>query len=297
VNVRDLPQLDGARHRFVKVSGTRIHVAELGDPDAPALMFLHGWPQHWWMWRRVAPSLAGEFRCVMPDLRGHGWSDVPEGGYEKEQLSADARGLMDVLELDRVGLVGHDWGGWTSMLTAAREPDRVSALLALSIAHPWPSRHDRFSVRRAASLSYQLPLSTPVVGPRLMSAGATRRILERAAPAGTYSEDELAAFDDRMRRPEGGRATAAIYRSFLLKDLPRVVAGRYRELIISQPAHLVVGSRDLVFIGSDLRGFENNAPNMTLYPIEGVGHFLPEERPDIVVDHARELFGQGANPP
>src|SRR5687768_7356161 len=146
----DFPELEGARHDFVNVNGVRIHVAELGNPLSPPLLLLHGWPQHWWMWRRVAPELAGDFRCVMPDLRGHGWSDAPSGGYEKEQLCADVRALMNALELERVGLVGHDWGGWIAMLTAAREANRVTALLALSIAHPWPSRHDRLSPRRLA---------------------------------------------------------------------------------------------------------------------------------------------------
>lgn len=269
----------------------RFHVAELGDPGAPPLMLLHGWPQHWWMWRRVAPKLASDYRCVMPDLRGHGWTEAPSWGYDKEQLSADVRGLMNALKLERVGLIGHDWGGWTGILTAAREPDRISALLALSIAHPWPSRHDRLSARRVASLSYQLPLSAPFIGSNLMRSGATRRILERAAPEGTYSERELDAFDTPMRSPEGSRATTGIYRSFLLRDLPRVLAGRYRNLTVTQPARLVVGSGDLVFQGSDLKGFERNAPQMTLHRIDGVGHFLPEERPDVVIENARELFG------
>jgi pimeloyl-ACP methyl ester carboxylesterase len=285
------PDLPGVRHDFVTVNDTRIHVAELGDPASPPLLLLHGWPQHWWMWRRVAPELASGFRCVMPDLRGHGWSDAPASGYDKEQLSLDVRALTDTLGLDRVGLIGHDWGGWTSILTAAREPQRVSAVLALSIAHPWPSRHDRLSPARLASLSYQLPLSAPLLGPKLMRSGATRRILERAAPDGTYSDKDLEAFDRLMRRPEGGRVTTGIYRSFLLRDLPRVAAGRYRHLALSQPARLVVGGNDLVFRGSDLLGFEDNAPQMTLHRVEGVGHFLPEERPDVVVEHARALFG------
>lgn len=293
----DLPELPGARHQFVDVNGVRIHVAELGDPAAPPLLLLHGWPQHWWMWRRVAPELAGDFRCVMPDLRGHGWSDAPDEGYDKEQLSADVRGLMDALELDRVSLVGHDWGGWTAMLTAAREPDRVSALLALSIAHPWPSRHDRASLRRLASLSYQLPLSAPLVGPALMSRGATREILKRAAPRGTYTESDLRAFDEPMRSPGGARATTGIYRSFLMRELPRVAAQRYAALRISQPARLVVGSDDIVLKGSDLRGFEENAPRMSLHRVEGVGHFLPEERPDIAIAHARELFSGPTSEP
>src|SRR3712207_37814 len=98
-----LPELAGVRHRDVEVASVRLHVAEAGPAGAPALLLVHGWPQHWWCWRDVAGHLQDRFRCVMPDLRGHGWSQAPAGGYEKEQLASDLLGLLDELDLERVG--------------------------------------------------------------------------------------------------------------------------------------------------------------------------------------------------
>jgi pimeloyl-ACP methyl ester carboxylesterase len=292
--VIEQPDLDGVRHRTVDAGGVELHVAEMGDPQAPPLLLVHGWPQHWWCWRKVAPDLARDFRCVMADMRGFGWSEKPAQGYDKETLAADLAALLDALELERVGVVGHDWGGWCSFILAGREPERVSALLAVSIGHPWPSRHDRRSPLRVASLSYQIPLVTPLVAPRFMRSGATRQILLRAAPKGTYTERDLELFDAPMRSPEGVRTTTSVYRSFLMQDVPKLLRGEYKKLTVEQPARLVVGSKDIVFAGSDLLGFEENAPNLELHRVEGVGHFLPEERPELVVEHARELFGAHA---
>src|SRR5205814_6470059 len=83
-----MPELEGANHRRLETGEVALHVAELGPADAPPLLLVHGWPQNWWCWHRVAPLLATEYRLLMPDLRGHGWSDAV-AGYEKERLAAD----------------------------------------------------------------------------------------------------------------------------------------------------------------------------------------------------------------
>src|SRR3954451_16471130 len=125
---------------FVDAGGLKVHVALAGPADAPPVVLLHGWPQNWWCWRHVVPLLADRFRLVMPDLRGHGWSDAPARGYEKERLARDLIALLDALELDRVGYLGHDWGAFVGYLAAIAAPERIRALMTLSIPHPWPSR-------------------------------------------------------------------------------------------------------------------------------------------------------------
>src|SRR5437764_4223512 len=154
-----LPQLPGVRHRDVDAGGVRLHLAESGPADGPPLLLVHGWPQHWWCWRLVLPRLSERFRCLVPDLRGHGWSEAPAEGYRKEQLVDDLLALLDRLELERVGYVGHDWGAFCGFLLTLRAPERLTGLLALSVPHLWPSRRDRLHRRRLASFAYQTPLS------------------------------------------------------------------------------------------------------------------------------------------
>ncbi|KAF0964307.1 alpha/beta fold hydrolase [Rhodococcus sp. T7] len=102
------PELDGVRHRYVRLPGLRMHVAEAGHGDPVVL--LHGFPQHWWEWRGVVPGLTEHYRVICSDLRGAGWTDAPPTGYTRAQLLADVEALLDALDLDRVCLIAHDWG-------------------------------------------------------------------------------------------------------------------------------------------------------------------------------------------
>jgi pimeloyl-ACP methyl ester carboxylesterase len=125
----------GAEHRDVAVNGVRLHVAEAGA--GPPLNLLHGWPQHWWFWRRPTLRLAEDYRVLAPDLRGWGWSDAPRDDYAKATFAADVIALMDAERLDRVSLLGHDWGGYTSCLLSLEHPERIERVIALDVTQPW----------------------------------------------------------------------------------------------------------------------------------------------------------------
>jgi pimeloyl-ACP methyl ester carboxylesterase len=92
-----------------------------------------------------------------------------------------------------------------------------------------------------------------------------------------------------MGSPEGASATAALYRTFLLRELPALAAGRYRDAQLDVRTRLIVGEKDLIARNASLGGYERNAPRMAVERVQGAGHFLPEERPDLVADRALEL--------
>src|SRR4051812_13601452 len=122
-----LPELPGVRHAFHELpTGVRLHVAEAGPADAAPVLCLHGWPQHWLIWRRVVPLLDGEYRLICPDHRGFGWSDWPrDRDFRKQRLADDAVALLDALGIERAHVLGHDWGGWTGLLLGTGSPERV----------------------------------------------------------------------------------------------------------------------------------------------------------------------------
>jgi len=286
-----MPQLTGVTHRQVDVGGLSVHVAEAGQGEP--LVLLHGWPQHWWCWRHVVPLLADRYRLVMPDLRGHGWTGAPSGGYDKEQLATDLLGLLDVLELPQVGLVGHDWGGWSGFLACLRKPARFSAFLALGIVHPW-QRPTPAHALNAWRMAYQVVLSTPLVTERALRASPV--FIERAILAGTVVSDaftpaDLRAFAEVLQEPARARATVQLYRTFLLRESAGVALGRYAGYRLTVPTRLVVGDGDPVAAGPLLEGWQDHADDMTVKVLPRVGHFVPEEAPAAVAEQAIALFG------
>ena len=286
-----LPSVPGVTHRQVDVDGLSVHVAEAGAGEP--LVLLHGWPQHWYCWRRVVPLLADRYRLVMPDLRGHGWTDAPDGGYAKEQLATDLLGLLDALDLPRVGLIGHDWGAWSGFLACLRAPERFRAFLALGIVHPF-QRPTLGKALQSWRITYQVPLSTPLLTE--LALRRAPRLVETAVLAGSsrrdaFSAQDLRSYSEVLQDPRRARATVQLYRTFLLHESPQVGSGRYRDARLVVPTRMVNGSGDLIANPALLSGWEECADDMQAEVVEGCGHFVPEEVPELVADRARALFG------
>jgi len=121
----------------VDSGGVGIEVADEGA--GRPVMLLHGWPDSGALWRHQVKALneAG-YRTIVPDLRGFGASDAPEGTeqYGLPFLAADVIAVLDHLGIEKAHVVGHDWGAALAWVTASLAPDRVDHLVALSVGHP-----------------------------------------------------------------------------------------------------------------------------------------------------------------
>jgi pimeloyl-ACP methyl ester carboxylesterase len=105
---------------------------------APVIL-LHGFPDSGRLWRNQVPALAeAGFKAIVPDLRGYGRSDKPEGvaAYAMHLLVQDVLAVLDDAGETRAHVVGHDWGAAVAWSLAAAVPDRVDQLVALSVGHP-----------------------------------------------------------------------------------------------------------------------------------------------------------------
>jgi pimeloyl-ACP methyl ester carboxylesterase len=272
------PDVTGVTHDWIDAGGLRTHVALAGPEDAPPLLLVHGWPQHWWAWRQVIPVLSNRYRVIAPDLRGHGWTDAPRTGYAKDQFATDLLALLDAMGIDKVTWVGHDWGAFSGFLAALRAPERFERFVPLSV--PPPFARDRSPRTAALLLSYQGPLSTPLLGPFIVRHGFAGRILRAARAKGKFTDEEVATYDDVFRaRPH---VSVAVYRTFMTRELVPLARGRYAGQRLEVPTTLMVGDRDLVTKSVRSDAFPDQ-PNLTVQRVDGVGHFLPEEEPDAVI--------------
>ena len=288
---RQMPQFPGVKHRFIDAGDLKTHVAVAGKGDPVVL--LHGWPEHWYAWRSVIPRLAEHHRVIAVDLRGFGWTDIAWKGFEKENMADDVIRLLDAMDFDRVRVVGHDWGGWIGFLLALRRPERVEQLVAMSTPPPWPSLKPRnlISARRFA---YMLALAAPFLGKRVLERhpGFVRRVIRRGANRGkAFTNEDYKIYARDLKSPTRARASALLYRTFLLRELVPVVAGRYRKAHLTVPTLMLHGKKDPVVSAQLLRGHERHADDLRLELVPGAGHYLPEERPGYVSDKILEFFG------
>jgi pimeloyl-ACP methyl ester carboxylesterase len=280
----DLPRLEGVTHRTVLARGLRFHVAEAGA-GAPVVL-VHGWPQHWWMWRHVVPALAPHARLVMLDLRGFGWSDAPPGAYDKQTLADDLLAVLDALDLERVCLMAHDWGAWSGFLACLAAPERFAAFLALGAPRPG-GRPSARQLREVWRFAYQVAIAAPVLGRRLVS---DPRFVERVIMGGAvqrraWTPDDLRVFTAVLAEPARARASVRLYRTFLACEVARGPRGRLRV-----PTRIMVGSRDPAIPVVLLDGAREDADDVSVELVPDCGHFIAEENPALVAQRAREFF-------
>ncbi|MBO0871682.1 MAG: alpha/beta hydrolase [Micromonosporaceae bacterium] len=286
-----MPTVPGVGHRSLTIRDAHgpvaIHLAEAGS-GAPVLL-LHGWPQHWYCWRHLVPPLADRYHLLMPDLRGFGWSGTPGRGYDPVTFAADAIAVLDQLGLDRVRLVGHDWGGFTAFLLAVAHPERFERVVVLNAPPLWTA----MSARLLASLwrTWYVALLASPLGPRLLT---SRRWLRWLAPAGRrspFGTEDLEIYAERLREPARALASTQLYRGYLRAAGETIVRRRYRDRHLSVPTLLLFGADDFFIPKAYLAGYESNAPDLRLEFIDHCGHFTPEEEPEIVAGRILEFFG------
>ncbi len=293
-----MPRIAGVEveHRMVHARGLSFHVAFAGPADAEPLVLLHGWPQHWLEWRKVLGELSQKRRCVLPDLRGLGWSDAPHTGYEKETLADDVLAVLDALQIERTDLIAHDWGAWIGFLIALRRPERLHRFLALNMVPPWPTPGGLGPSEALGLLRlwYQVVLAAPLLGETLLTRSRAVAVLLRSdnVHADAFSDDDVEVFAAALREPARARASSLIYRDFLLREAPAFLRGRYAHIPLRVPTHILHGVHDAALgRGATPAAVAHGGEMLTFEPVHDSGHFIAEERPDLVIARAREFLG------
>ncbi|MQY05556.1 alpha/beta fold hydrolase [Actinomadura macrotermitis] len=286
---RPMPYVAGVHHRFVEANGVRFHVAEAGEGEP--VLFLHGYPQHWYAWRHLVPLLRGRHRLIMPDLRGFGWTDAPLRGYGTGARVDDVLALMDALGLERAALVGHEWGAWAGFMACLRAPERFTRYLALNMSHPWP---DRRALRRTAWRMWHTAfLEYPLAGAAVVRywPGFSRWLLRRGVTdRSVWTRPVLDEFAESIRPPARAHASRALHWQYVLRDIPKLSSGRFRRERLTVPTMILFGEDDFALSPRVLPGGERHADDLRVRLIPGCGHYIADERPDLVAAAALEFL-------
>jgi pimeloyl-ACP methyl ester carboxylesterase len=117
----------------VEADGVRVFYRAAGDPDAPVVLLLHGFPASSFMFRELIPRLAGEYRLIAPDLPGFGFTEVPaerQYVYSFDRLAVTLDAFTEALKLKHFALYVFDYGAPTGFRLAMSHPDRVTAIVS-----------------------------------------------------------------------------------------------------------------------------------------------------------------------
>jgi pimeloyl-ACP methyl ester carboxylesterase len=273
--VQDL--LAQPRTKQVAANGILFTYREWGDPVAPLVLCLHGFPDGPSSWDALGPALAHKgYRVVAPWMRGYYPTSRPDDGdYSTTALGRDALALIAALGRQQAVLVGHDWGAAAAYAAVQQGPEHVSKLVAIAIPHPRAIPSDAL-LKANHFLYYPLPGAA-----RAFAAGdigGVDRIVKRWSPAWHPGTDELAAMKAPFRAPGGPEAILGYYRSFLGTALFRTTPPVGS---IAAPTLMIYGDADGAL---DPAPFPASARYFTggfkAVAFEGAGHFPQRERPD-----------------
>lgn len=286
---RRMPAVPGVEHRHVETGRLGVHVAEAGS--GPPLLLLHGWPQHWYAWRKLIPLLADSRRLICPDLRGFGWTDTPADGYRTADLAADALALLDALGLDRVDVIGQAEGGRVGFELCLSQPGRVRRLMTLGATHPYPS------LRLVAPHAWRY-WWTPLVETSRLGRGVirhlpavTRAVLRASATSpAALSEAATEEFLTCVRQPAQARASERLMHEFAYHEMIPAIMGANWSRRLRVPALMLNGERDFFVPAQAVGGSGPYADDLRVQVIPAAGHLLAEECPEEVAAAARAFL-------
>ena len=288
-------------------SGVTLNVALAGDPQAPAVILLHGFPESHRTWREVAPRLQGEFHLVMPDQRGFAGSDLPQEveAYKTDTLIDDIFALADALGIERFALVGHDWGGAIAWGAALRNDPRLSRLAIVNAPHPVVFQKSLIEdgEQRLAS-QYITAFRTPGFENAVEAMGYEaffEKTFARHVDVSKIPESEKRQYIADWSQPGAFSAMLNWYRgSRVIVPPPGVIVPLPDWLLrafpkVRVPTLVVWGMQDAALLPIQLDGLEALVDDLTIVHLPTAGHFAPWEAGDQVAAALRPfLEGQPA---
>jgi pimeloyl-ACP methyl ester carboxylesterase len=126
------------KQRFIKINGVRYFIKQAGNPTAPLILFLHGFPDSWYSWRHQLEAMAAAgYYAVAPDMLGCGETDAPMEieRYSQDEMAKDIAGLIERLGHEQAIIVGHDLGASLAWQICLLYQEKVKAVIALSIPY------------------------------------------------------------------------------------------------------------------------------------------------------------------
>jgi pimeloyl-ACP methyl ester carboxylesterase len=281
----------GFKTQTVRANGAQFYVATAGT--GPALLLLHGYPQSNLIWRDVAPALAREFTVIAPDLRGMGLSSKTADGYDLFNITDDMRAVVKALGHERVAIAGHDWGASVGYVYAARHPGEVVRFAFLDSAVPGAGFESFFDFSKKNAAFEPMVFSMMSGTAESLVAGREHIYMRHLWQlfTGDKARADWASWQPyvRMARQPGAFTGGANYYRALYRSAEQVTPLTATPL--PMPVMTITGGLSTGPYGEQLMKKLARDVRKSLV-LEGVGHFVTEERPAEVAQALQAFFAE-----
>lgn len=290
------------QHEYADLNGSRLHYVRAGS--GPLIVFLHGFPQGWFIFRRQLQEFARDHTAVAVDLRGFNLSAKPDTALEHGTwlMAEDTRALVQHLGHDTCTLVGHDTGGGVAYSLALHYPELLDRLVILSTPHPALfDRELHNNPDQIAASQYLLALRQPAAVEALAAddlAGLRTILTEH----GFFTGDDIQLHLDAWRQPRALEGMLGWYRREGLgpREDGTPARGNFvpevSPLTIETPSLVVYAEHDAYVLPACFAGLDKYMPNVTLREVSGASHWLLNEHPDLISDGIREFLASPSYP-
>jgi pimeloyl-ACP methyl ester carboxylesterase len=288
-----MPEL---KHETVEANGIRLHVARAGD--GPLMLFLHGFPEYWAMWRPLLEHFGARGHCaVAPDMRGYNLSDKPAGveAYKAKHLIADVLALAAHYTREPFVLVAHDWGGAVAWGVALAHPERLARLVMINSPHPYIFWRELTRNPAQQKASEYMLLFRSAKAERVLSENGYARLL------GAFSDldpQARAALVEAWSRPGALTGGLNYYRASALYPPSPEDPGAARlsleakDFVVRVPTLVVWGERDTALLPGCLEGLEEVVPDLKLARVPDATHWVAREKTALVIQEIENWMGK-----
>ncbi len=284
---------DSTMTRVALPTGVELDVQDTGPRDAPALIFLHGFPESHRTWRHQVAHFSKTYRCIAPDQRGYRHSSKPEGveSYSFDKIAADVFALADALGIGNFTVVGHDWGGAVAWGVALGGAGRVDRCVILNAPHPVMFQRAVLDDpdQRAASqyiTAFRDPQHDAMVAEHGLIPLLAKVVNWGRSPAMDDAERNAMFADWKI--PGAATAMLAWYRAAAIQ-VPAIGEDAVRPAFldapfpsVKMPTLVVWAMDDLALRPSLIEGLDAFIDDYSFVPVHGCGHFVTWEAPDAV---------------
>ncbi|HEY6072462.1 MAG TPA: alpha/beta hydrolase [Anaerolineales bacterium] len=291
------------RNDYAEVNGIRLHYASAGA--GKLILFVHGFPEFWYAWRKQLEEFGRDHLAVAPDLRGYNLSAKPKDvrQYEMQHLVADLRALAQNLTPEKFVLVGHDWGAVVAWAYAMAHPEDLEKLAVINGPHPAIFRRElRENEAQRRASRYMLFFRSRVAEPALSAfryAALVKTVLSQGLKQGYFNKEDQAAYLQAWSQPGALTGGLNYYRAAQLgparggKDASlEAMAARLPSPMVHVPTLVIWGEQDRYLLPGCLEGLEQYVPDLTLRRVPEATHWIVHEQPTRVNQFIREFLGK-----